>query len=611
MANGVTLEGQQWGSDHAPEIDPFTAEKISVVKGAAGLRYGVGAIGGAVVLEPAPLREQAGVGGQISLGGYSNGYGGAASGQVDWHLPGRSLVFRLQGTAKRSGNLRAPDYWLGNTGTAEFNSSFAAAWRRARWKHQAAFSAFNQKLGILRASHIGNLTDLERAINSPVPLNNQDSFTYKIARPYQSVQHFVLKYETELRLSEKWKLNAQYSGQFDNRREYDVVRQNSSAGTQNKPQLSFRLWTNTLDLSAEHFPIRHWQGGAGVQVLQQQNLVGRGGLIPDFFTLGGSLWAMERRRRFPQPWEFEAGLRYDYRQTNASTSGNLTNIDTIVRYGNASGTLGLIYHFSKYVSATLNSGYAWRPPNVNELFARGVHHGAGTYEQGNPSLRPEQAWNSNLNLQYESKRLNNLNGQLTLYRNHIRDFIYLDPQKTFVLTVRGAFPAYFYKQADAVLQGFDGNFAVDIVKNLAFEGRVSLLRAWRFADDSTDAGHKRRDWLPLMPSDRYQYGLKWSFGKSKTGAEQEEPAFVRISANTTRRQNRIPETGLLTPAPPAFTVFSLDGGYTFTIGHRRLETGFNIQNLTNIRYREYLNFFRYYADEPGFNAGIRLKLIFG
>ncbi|TAE13782.1 MAG: hypothetical protein EAY72_08025, partial [Bacteroidetes bacterium] len=33
MNNGVRLEGQQWGSEHAPEIDPMVAQKITAVKG--------------------------------------------------------------------------------------------------------------------------------------------------------------------------------------------------------------------------------------------------------------------------------------------------------------------------------------------------------------------------------------------------------------------------------------------------------------------------------------------------------------------------------------------------------------------------------------------------
>ncbi|MEI6408978.1 MAG: TonB-dependent receptor [Bacteroidota bacterium] len=615
--NGVALEGQQWGSEHAPEIDPFTADKISVVKGAAGVRYGVGAIGGAVVLEPAVLREKTGVGGWLALGGFSNGYGGVASGSVDWHLPGRSLTFRLQGTAKRSGNLKAPDYWLGNTGVSELNGSFRAGWKSAHWQHEIGVTAFDQKLGILRASHIGNLTDLLRAIDSPVPLNNPDSFSYKINRPFQSAQHFVLKYKAEFRISEKWKFSSQYSGQFNNRREYDVVRQSSSAAIENKPQLSFRLWTNTLDLALEHFPIHHWQGGVGVQAIQQYNLVGRGGLIPDYESYGGSVWAMERWRRYPLPLEFEAGVRYDYRQTHAVTSGTLHNIDTLVHYGNASGTLGAIYHISKNITASLNSGYAWRPPNINELFARGVHHGAGTYEEGNRNLRPEQAWNTNLNLQFEAPQWQNLSGQITVYRNYIRDFIYLDPQKTFVLTSRGAFPAYFYKQSNAVLKGLDGSFSLDLIDHLSFEGRISLLRAFRLADgDSTEtSSQKAHDWLPLMPSDRYQYGLKWTFGGKnhdlKAAESGKENSFIRLSAGTTLRQTRIPADGLLKDAPSTYTTFSFDAGHTFMLHGKQLEVGLNIQNLTNVRYREYLNFFRYYTDEPGFSAAVRAKLIFG
>src|SRR5690606_3952040 len=32
LNNGVRQEGQQWGIEHAPEIDPFTAHQLEVVK---------------------------------------------------------------------------------------------------------------------------------------------------------------------------------------------------------------------------------------------------------------------------------------------------------------------------------------------------------------------------------------------------------------------------------------------------------------------------------------------------------------------------------------------------------------------------------------------------
>jgi iron complex outermembrane receptor protein len=604
--NNVVLEGQQWGSEHAPEIDPFSADKITVVKGAAGVRYGVGAMGGAIVLEPAPLRDSAGLGGWLSMGGFSNGRGGVLAGAADWHVPGHSLTFRLQGTAKRSGNLQASDYFLGNTGVAEYDFSTMAGWKSGRWNHEISLSTFNQQLGILRAAHIEDTTTFGAAIRSDVPLNNRDEFSWRISRPYQSIAHDVLKYRTVYRISEKWKLSGQYAWQYNNRREYDAHPPLSDPqDLLKKNQLSFRIWTNMLDVALEHYPIRHWQGGLGVQAMQQVNYVGKGGLIPDYQTFGGALWATERWQRYPSPWEVEFGARYDYRHSLVSTNGNgNNNLDERLTFGNASGTAGAIYHLSKYARVSLNSGLAWRPPHVNELYAEGVHHGSATYERGNPDFRPEKAWNTNLNFQYQSPKST---ATVTLYRNAVRDFIYLNPQQSFVRTIRGTFPLYTYRQNNAVLYGLDGNFSVPVFNFLSLETRISLLRGYATnADSSSDAGQTA--WLPLMPVDRFQYGLQWNLNESK---RTETPTYIRLMAMTALKQTRFPTGSLYKAPPPAFTTISLDAGHTFLFGNRRLEVGLTIQNLTNTRYREYLNFFRYYADEPGLNVGVRAKYIFG
>ncbi|MBK6997218.1 MAG: TonB-dependent receptor [Lewinellaceae bacterium] len=629
VTDGVTLQSQQWGNDHAPEIDPFAADKITVVKGAAGVRYGVGAMAGAVVLEPAPLRETTGINGWASLGGFSNGYGGVASGSMDWKPQRGNLSFRLQGTVKRSGNLRAPDYWLGNTAAREFNFSAIADWKRERWHHTLSTTQFSQGFSILRAAHTGSVDDLLLAIQSEMPRNNLDYFTYQLDRPRQQVQHNVLKYKGIFRLNELWKLSGQYSFQYNQRREYDRGRANVTAGDQ--AQVSFKLWSNTLDIALEHVPIRHWQGGLGVQASQQLNYVSRGGFIPDYLGFGGALWATERWRRYPNPWEFEVGARYDYRWNHITTEGNgNANLDQRLSFGNVSGTMGAIYHITKALTAKLNTGYAWRPPHVNELFARGVHHGAGTYEQGNPNLGAEKAWNTNVSMHWESSLAHAV---VTLYHNRVEDFIYLNqPRDSIVITIRGPFPAYFYQQDNAVLQGLDASFSVNLLPKLAAESRFSILRGFRNAQKSGSAeGVTYRDWLPLMPADRYQYGLKWTLGKkttySRAAADKQNRAvtagetFVRLLASTTLRQTRIPEEGLTKDAPATFTTFSLDAAHTFRFkGFRKtgisnkeqlLEVGLNVQNLGNIRYREYLDLFRYFVDAPGLNVGLRAKWTFG
>jgi iron complex outermembrane receptor protein len=176
------------------------------------------------------------------------------------------------------------------------------------------------------------------------------------------------------------------------------------------------------------------------------------------------LWATERWRRYPNPWEFEVGARYDYRWNHITTEGNgNANLDQRLSFGNVSGTMGAIYHITKALTAKLNTGYAWRPPHVNELFARGVHHGAGTYEQGNPNLGAEKAWNTNVSMHWESSLAHAV---VTLYHNRVEDFIYLNqPRDSIVITIRGPFPAYFYQQDNAVLQGLDASFSVNCCQN--------------------------------------------------------------------------------------------------------------------------------------------------
>ncbi|WP_239691639.1 TonB-dependent receptor, partial [Hymenobacter lapidarius] len=82
LNNGVRQEGQQWGQDHGPEIDPFVASQLTVVKGAAGVRYGADAIGGVVLAQPAALPDSAGTTADLHLVGASNNGLGAASATV-------------------------------------------------------------------------------------------------------------------------------------------------------------------------------------------------------------------------------------------------------------------------------------------------------------------------------------------------------------------------------------------------------------------------------------------------------------------------------------------------------------------------------------------------
>ena len=75
LNNGLIQAGQQWGNDHAPEIDPFVADHISVVKGAGSLQYGSSAIGGVVMVDPYRISSDPHLHGKATYVFQSNGLG--------------------------------------------------------------------------------------------------------------------------------------------------------------------------------------------------------------------------------------------------------------------------------------------------------------------------------------------------------------------------------------------------------------------------------------------------------------------------------------------------------------------------------------------------------
>ncbi|MBC7426543.1 MAG: TonB-dependent receptor plug domain-containing protein, partial [Bacteroidia bacterium] len=81
LNNGVRQEGQQWGAEHAPEIDAFLATEVTLVKGPDALQYGSDGIGGTILVNPASIFGYAPgkLKGEINVVGASNGRMGASS----------------------------------------------------------------------------------------------------------------------------------------------------------------------------------------------------------------------------------------------------------------------------------------------------------------------------------------------------------------------------------------------------------------------------------------------------------------------------------------------------------------------------------------------------
>jgi len=591
LNNGIRLEGQQWGAEHAPEIDPFLADEITVIKGAETVRFGPEAMGGVILVNPPSLPTSKKHVTEINLLGASNGRMGnfAAS-----HLGGsekiKGLGYRVQGSVKRAGNVRSPEYYQANTGMAEYNFSGSVGYSSKKIGLEAYYSFFNTEIGILRDAHTGNLSDLEEIIANGRPFTDAE-FTYEINNPRQVVSHHLAKIKSHYHLNQIWKLNFQYGFQLNNRQEFDRRRGDLNA----RPSLDLELFTNTLDLFLDHNLKSNWSGSFGINVIQQanSNIPGTGvtPLIPNYDMFNGGIYAIEKYLK--GPLELEGGLRYDFRTFSAArfVSGELEEAE--LDYQNFSAFVGGLYQLSPNFAFTSNLGTAWRPPNVNELFSQGLHHGAAAVEIGDPNMVSENSLKWVNGLEYETDKAL---VEITAYANQIQNYIYLSPTGETFTSLRGTFNVYEYLQADAFFYGFDlsGSYTFSDRLNGYFKG--SIIRA-----KNTEEGN----FFPFIPSDRMDWGFSYAFGK-KSNLNSDR---ITLSNMLVAQQTREPDFDLA-PAPPGYALFNLGYQKKIQLAKNQLNIGLQINNLFNTEYKEYMNRFRYFTADMGRNILVKLNYQF-
>ncbi|WP_214228333.1 TonB-dependent receptor [Pedobacter sp. B4-66] len=595
LNNEIRLEAQQWGLEHAPEIDPFLAKRIHVIKGAESVRYGAEAIGGVIIVEPPALPTSGGISGGLNLIGASNGRSGTSSAMLNGglkSLPG--FGWRMQGTLKRSGNVHSAEYYLGNTGVRELNYSAAAGYHTGKASYEVYYSRFGTELGILYSAHVGTKEDIDARISIGRPLENY-GFAYNITAPRQKVVHDLFKAKAHYDFSNQLSLAITYGFQKNQRKEYDFRRGDREA----LPITDLVLNTHTLDLvfeKQETSGSKRLYGFNGI-VQVNNNIPGTlaNTFIPNYDGVTGGVFVIQRWVK--DDFEFEGGLRYDFKLFDAVGYRYASDGEQYYggqsRFHNVTGSFGTLWKIDEQWQLGSNLGLAWRAPTANELFSNGLHHGAGLYEIGDPNIKTEQGykWVNSLKY-YEGK----LNFTLDAYAQYINNYIYSEPDKTFKQTVSGTYPTFRYKQTDASFLGADFSGTYRFSELLSYKLNAALIRA-RDLDN--------RKYLPYIPSDRVGQSIRLDFQLKNFG-----DTWLQAGHSFVRRQTRYELESDYAVPPGAYHHFQLSGGTAMKIGNQELSFNLSVDNLFNTLYKEYMNRYRYYTHDMGRNITIRLAYKF-
>lgn len=594
LNNGITQSGQQWGVDHSPEIDPLVANSITVIKGVNALEYQGSSLGSVILVEPRKINNEPHLHGEGRYFFESNGLGNGLN--ISMHQHSKYLAWRVVGTLKKSGDKRSSKYYLRNTGNQEANIALQLEKKwNSQWFSEVYFSSFNAELGVLRGSHIGNLTDLRAALERDVPFFTEDRFSYALASPYQKVNHHLFKFHTKYYISNTQWMDFTYAGQYNIRKEFDVRR----SGRSDMPALSLNQLSNFLEAKYQHFLPNNWEFKSGIQVnlIDNTNIPETGilPLIPDYFAFETGLFGMISKEW--QKTKIEMGVRYDFKQRNVAAI-SVTIPRTIIRYDNnfhnMSGMAGVTRDIGTAWQASYNIGVSARNPEVNELYSNGLHQGVSGIEEGSPDLKKETSVKNTLAVTGKITERWSIEG--LFYYQHIENYIFLKPQNEIRYTIRGAFPVFKYEQTGARLSGLDLATTYKLMKSFNVVGKYSYIK-----------GYDRSNQLPLvyMPSNNLYMAFNYQIPKAGYFQNLE----FQINNRYVFEQKALLESQDFVAPPKSYNLVGLKFSAERQMKNFKLYMFLKAENLLNTTYRDYLNRQRYFADDLGVNlvAGFNIS----
>ena len=619
--NGVRMQDQEWGKEHAPNIDVNSVGRLTLVKSASALQYGGDAMGGIIIAEGPKVAIKDSLYGKTMLFGASNGRGGGITSQLTKSFE-NGIYGTAQGTFKRFGDVEAADYVMSNTGLYEKDMSLRIGLNRFNYGIEGYYSYFNTDIGILRSSHAHGAADQIRAIESDIPLTIKE-FTYDIGYPKQNVTHQLSRIKAFKNLGD-YTLEIQYDYQLNRRFEYDIRVGND----RDKPALDLKLDTHTIliDLNGSFEDLNFKSGIMGrFQTNFANPETGIRRLIPDYDKYDFGLYTV-LDKKINDKFEIETGVRFDYSYMDVfkfyknsiweergydilfpdlviEEFSNQVLVNPELEFKNLSATLGFNYKIDDNNTLFINHALSSRAPNPAELFSDGLHHSIARIEVGDLRFKSEVGNKTSLTYSHVGKTFN---FSINPFVNNIRDFIVIEPVEIRE-TIRGNFQVWEYRQTDAQLLGVDIDASFSINEKINLNHQLSIVKGY----DNT-LNEPLINMPPVNTKNEISYqnkklqNLKISLQSEYVFAQNEFPNNnfeVYLPITETYEEVDISST------PDAYHLLNLNASMDFKTSKKSsLSVGLGINNLLNTSYRNYLNLLRFYSDDMGRNFLLNLKL---
>lgn len=592
VTRGQKLETQDWADNHAPEIDPFGTPYVKIVRGAEGVRYGPGAMGGVIIMEPRPMNFNDAVAGEVQLIGASNSGKSVGNLMLEGGMLKNKFAWRLQSSGKYAGDYRTAAYYVNNTGVREANFSGDVQYRWERYTSKWSFSRYNSKAGIFYGSLSGNIEQFRQMLEIGMPLKILP-FSDEISAPYQLTRHTLARTQHRYAFSSDNILEINYGYQQNHRKEFEVRRLDRTR----LPSQNSELESHSAEITWENKAIKNLKVLTGAGILRKENFNVPGtGVVPpvpnyvlhNYDAFLASEYAVKKLF-------LEVGGRYDYRATKAAGYNTLgTLYGGAKEYSCFSWNTGARYDFSKKWSVSANAGLAWRSPEPYELYISGKQHGIPVYFVGDENLQPEKGWKMNTQIKRTGS---NAEVSISGFYQPVKNYIYSIPTHQFKQLFSGPAALFNFQQTDALYYG--GDFSASFkLGRLNYRASASLV----YAEEKNN--HQP---LPQVPP----FSLNHSFSWSPPNAVFQD-LYFKVEHEYRAKQNRFnPAFDLSTETPPAYHLFNFRAGTSWAYGEgKSISLQVAVENFTNRLYKNYTDLYRYFTHDQGIDVQLKTAVNF-
>ena len=525
--DGVRQEGQQWFDEFGIEIDENSVNKVEVLKGPASLRYGSDAMAGVINFLSPPTIAEGDIKGNV-LGNFQTN-NGLINGSINLAGNNKGFSWDILYTSLLAHNYKNKyDGFVWNSGYSENNLKGIFGINKGWGFTHLTLSMFNLKLGIVEGARDSATGKFEQHFLDSIgddSLGIAPENAYKTYNNYPIIHQHVRHYKVVLDNSfvmGAGRLNLTLGLQLNYRQEANDITKGD-------------IYNNYFFLRTFNYDVQYilpeknkWNISVGVNGMQQSS-EDRGivFVLPEYnlFDIG----AFSIVKKTIHKLTLSGGLRFDSRTLHGKnmfvdTNGiRLTTPDnySVQRFTDYnsnftgfSGSIGMVYDFSKTFYGKINLARGFRAPTAAESGQNGIHDGTPFYEIGEHNLKAENSWQVDGTLGINS---DDVNAELNVFNNKINNYIF--PVKLESLSggdsirddnVAGfSGPTFKYVAGNANLSG--GEVMINIhphsISWFNFESAFSMVRAIQLNQgDSTK-------YLPYTPPDKLQSKIKFFANK--------------------------------------------------------------------------------------------------